>query len=548
MQLPAAWTPKLVESLRQYTRTDAIHDLIAGVTVGLVALPLAMAFAISSGVAPKAGIYTAIIAGLVVSTLGGSKFQVSGPTGAFVVVVSGIMAQYGATGLLLSTLLAGAILLFLGASGLGTAVKFIPRPVVIGFTNGIAVLIASTQLKDFFGFHGANPGGFIERMQELARNLATLNPVATSLAVGTTIVLLVVRHYRKRIPATIVGLLLGTLVSFVFSLPVETVSSQFGAIPSGLPRPDIPEIHFRDLTQLLLPALTIAMLGAIESLMSAVVADRMGGDKHNPNVELMAQGAGNLISPLFGGIPITGAIARTATNIRSGARSPLAGIVHALTLIVVLLFAAPVAGIVPLPVLAAILMVVAWNMGEWQEIPSLLRLGRAEIAVWALTFLLTVFADLTLAVELGMLLAALLFIKSVAETTTVSRIQFSFVEAGSLHMLESEQVPEHVAMFRIDGPFLFGMTDRLDLIESQLDQLPRVVILRLRHMTALDASGLHALEHLVKLLKDSGRTVLICNLRPQPAEVFRKFGFEETLAPGRIFATTADALRAARAL
>ena len=544
--ISSAWTPKLFQTLKTYTRIEFLHDLVSGITVGLVALPLAMAFAISSGVSPQAGIYTAIVAGVVVSTLGGSKFQVSGPTGAFVVVVSGIVLKYGQSGLLLCTLMAGALLVFLGISGLGSAVKYIPRPVVVGFTNGIAVLIASTQLKDFFGFHGANPGGFLERMQELSRNVGSMNPAATSLAVGCLLLLIVFRHYRKRFPSTVVALFAGTAVVVLFKLSVETVGSKFGGIPAQLPHPDIPDIHLADLPQLLSPALTVAFLGALESLMSAVVADRMGGDKHNPNVELVAQGAGNIISPIFGGIPITGAIARTATNIRAGGKTPVAGIIHGFTLLAILLFAAPAAGLIPLPVLAAILMMVAWNMGDWAEIPELLKLGRADIAVWALTFFLTVFTDLTFAVEMGMLLAALLFILHVSETTTVSAIRSAWVEGGALHLVDNQEIPPYVAMFRIDGPFLFGTADKLEVIDEQIDLLPPIVILRLRHMTALDASGLHALQSLCERLHETHRSLLLCNIRPQPAQLLRRFDFERHVGIANICTTTADALRRAK--
>ncbi len=540
------WTPKLLQTFKTYSVSDFLRDLVAGITVGLVALPLAMAFAISSGVSPQAGIYTAIVAGLVVSTLGGSKFQVSGPTGAFVVVVSGIVLEYGQSGLLLCTLMAGALLIFLGVSGLGSAVKYIPRPVVVGFTNGIAVLIASTQLKDFFGFHGANPGSFFERMQELSKNIGSMNPAATGLALGSLVVLLVFRQYRKRFPSTVLIMIVGAALVALFKLSVETVGSKFGGIPAQLPHPDIPDIHLADLPKLLSPALTVALLGALESLMSAVVADRMGGDKHNPNVELVAQGAGNIVSPIFGGIPITGAIARTATNIRAGAKTPIAGVIHGLTLLAILLFAAPLAGMIPLPVLAAILMVVAWNMGDWAEIPELLKLGRADIAVWALTFFLTVFTDLTFAVEMGMLLAALLFILHVSETTTVSAIDSTWVEGGRLHSVESREIPPYVSMFRIDGPFLFGTADKLDLVSQQIDSLPPIVILRLRHMTALDASGLYALRNLCERLHETNRVLLLCNIRPQPARLLRRFDFERHVGVANICTTTADALERAR--
>jgi SulP family sulfate permease len=375
------WLPKSVLCLRGYNANKFVRDLIAGITVGLVALPLAMAFSIASGLTPQAGIYCAIVTGFLISLLGGSKTQIGGPTGAFVVVVAGIVALHGVDGLFMCTVMAGVLLMIMGISGMGTAVKFIPRPVVIGFTNGIAVLIASTQIKDFFGLTLAKvPGIFWQRMEALGANFHTLSYTATALAAGTVLVMIVCRALSNKLPGAIVAFFLGTSAVVLFKLPVETIGSRFGGIPGGLPHFVIP--HFRaDLIHGLLgPALTVAMLGAIESLMSAVVSDRMSNDHHNPNVELIGQGVANIISPMFGGLPATGAIARTATNIRSGAQSPVAGMIHALTLLCILLFAAPLVSHVPLAVLAGILMVVAYNMGEWREIPQLLKLTKTESA------------------------------------------------------------------------------------------------------------------------------------------------------------------------
>ncbi|MGA8437052.1 MAG: SulP family inorganic anion transporter, partial [Candidatus Sulfotelmatobacter sp.] len=416
--LEERWLPKSVLCLRDYNRHKFLLDLIAGITVGLVALPLAMAFAIASGLTPQAGIYCAIVTGFLISAFGGSKTQIGGPTGAFVVVVAGIVAAHGVDGLFVCTVMAGVLLIIMGVTGLGTGVKFIPRPVVIGFTNGIAVLIASTQIKDFFGLHlDKVPGVFSLRMEALARNFHTISYVATALAVCTLLTLIVCRSVSARIPGPIVALLLGTLAVYFFKLPVETIGTRFGGIPSGLPHLVIPRFRTDLIHGLLGPAFTVAMLGAIESLMSAVVSDRMSNDRHNPNVELIGQGIANIFSPMFGGLPATGAIARTATNIRSGAQSPVAGMIHAATLLCILLFAAPLVSYVPMAALAGILMIVAYNMGEWHEIPQLLKLTKTDISIWFVTFALTVFADLTVAVEAGMILAALLFISRVAATT-----------------------------------------------------------------------------------------------------------------------------------
>ncbi len=381
------WLPRSITCLQDYNWQKFAADSLSGVTVGLVALPLAMAFAIASGVAPQAGLYCAIVAGFLISALGGSTTQIGGPTGAFVVVVYGIVARYGLDGLFMCTLMAGVLLVILGITGLGTAVKYIPRPVVVGFTNGIAVIIASTQIKDFFGLKVDKvPGEFLARMEILARNFHTLSPLETGLGVFALIVILIFMRFVKRVPGYIVALFVGTALVVLLKLPVETIGTRFGGIPSGFPGLRIPHFRVDLLRPLISPAITVAMLGAIESLMSAVVSDRMSGTKHNPNVELVGQGIANIMSPLFGGLPATGAIARTATNIRSGAKTPVSGMIHALTLLAIVLFAAPLARFIPLSVLAAILFVVSYNMGEWREIPELLKLSPLEIGTWLVTF------------------------------------------------------------------------------------------------------------------------------------------------------------------
>jgi sulfate permease, SulP family len=523
----ALWLPKSVLLLRNYSRGMLIADLLAGVTVGLVALPLAMAFAISSGVAPQSGLYCAIVAGFLISALGGSRCQIGGPTGAFVVVVAGIVSSYGLDGLFTCTMMAGAMLVLLGATGMGTAVNFIPRPVVVGFTNGIGILIASTQIKDLFGLRIDVPGEFWPRMVALARNVGSYSGSSLALGVGTIATLLVWRRFVPRVPGYIVALLGGTAVAALAGLPVETIGTRFGGIPGGWPKLVVPAFRPELFSVLFQPALTVAMLGAIESLMSAVVADRMSGDRHNPNVELIAQGIANLASPLVGGLPATGAIARTATNVRSGAVTPVAGMIHALTLLMVLLVAAPAARFIPLASLAGILLVVAYNVGDWGEIRELLKLTKMDISVWLVTFAVTVFADLTLAVELGMILAMLLFIRKVSQTTTVSRVTPDYVEAGRAHTLQDKQIPPYVTVFRIHGPFLFGTTDKIAQIVDDIDDLEPIVIVRLRNMSAIDATGLRALEDLADRLHRSGRELILCGALPQPAALMEQAEFHE---------------------
>jgi SulP family sulfate permease len=540
------WLPKSLLCLRGYNLNKFLHDMIAGITVGLVALPLAMAFAIASGLTPQAGIYCAIVTGFLISLLGGSKTQIGGPTGAFVVVIAGIVAAHGIEGLFLCTMMAGVLLMALGATGMGTAVKFIPRPVVIGFTNGIAVLIASTQIKDFFGLKlDKVPGVFYARLEALAASFHTLSLETTVLAACTVTIIVLCRAISPRIPGTIIALVLGTAAVVVLKLPVETIGTRFGGIPSGMPHLVIPKFRPELIHELLGPAFTVAMLGAIESLLSAVVSDRMSGDRHNPNVELIGQGFANIVSPMFGGLPATGAIARTATNIRAGAQTPVAGMIHALTLLCVVLFASPIVKYVPLAVLAGILMIVAYNMGEWREIPQLLRLTITDISVWLVTFALTVFADLTVAVEAGMIIAALLFISRVASTTTVSEVTEEYVEDGQVHILQNKDIPSYATIFRIHGPFLFGATDKISVVTEKIDHLPPVVILRLRNMTALDATGLFALVDIAEKLQETRRTLIFCGAREQPAQMMRQAEFEHLIGRENICENVQEALKRA---
>jgi len=530
------FVPASIVALRHYSASAFTADLIAGVTVGLVALPLAMAFAISSGMPPQAGIYTAIATGFVISVLGGSMVQIGGPTGAFVVVVYGIIATYGVDGLFMCTMMAGVVLIVMGLTGTGTAVRFIPRPIVLGFTNGIAIVIASTQIKDFFGItlDQPVPGDFIGRIRVLASHIDALSPQVTILAVGVVALVLIWNKLVRRVPGYIVALVAGTGAAALLQLPVETIGSRFGGIPAGLPSITVP--HFRPdlILRLLSPTLTVAMLGAIESLMSAMVADRMAGTRHNSNVELFAQGVANIVSPLFGGLPATGAIARTATNIRSGAKTPVAGVVHAMTLLVVLLVASKLAAAVPMAVLAAILAVVCYNMGEWHEARELWKQSWTDRLVWLVTFVLTVVADLTVAVETGMMLAALLFIRRISVTTSVSKVTRDYVEHGRQHVLQGKGIPEYVTIYRIHGPFLFGATDKLTNLTSHIHEMMPIVVLRLRNMTAIDATGLRAIQDFADAIHRSGRALLLCGASSQPSRLMARAEFHRHIGAANI--------------
>lgn len=547
MTLGQQWLPRSVECLRGYTVRQFTHDLIAGLTVGLVALPLAMAFAIASGVLPQAGLYTAIVAGFLISALGGSRTQIGGPTGAFVVIVAGIILKFGLGGLALVGIMAGILLLVMGFTGLGSAVKYIPRPVTIGFTNGIALLIASTQIKDFFGLKTPSvPSEFLARIGMLLHYAGTMRWQTVVVAVTSLAIILLWPQVTKRVPGSIVALLLSTVVVAGFHLPIETIGSRFGGIPQGLPHFVLPNFQAAHIVPLLPSAFTVAMLAAVESLLSAVVADGMSGDHHNSNVELVAQGIANIASPLFGGIPATGAIARTATNIRSGALTPVAGIVHALTLLVILLAAAPLARFVPLATLAAVLFVVAYNMGEWREIRTILRLSKTDIAVWITTFALTVLADLTVAVGVGMTLAALLYIYRVSQTTTVAPVTREYLEDGQAHILQDKDIPSNVTILRIHGPFLFGTTERLAEATNDLTHFGDVVILRLRNMTALDATGIHAIEQLSDRLHKVGKTLLLCGARDQPSNLITRSHLLEHIGAQNMLPNVQAALDRAR--
>lgn len=549
MSKPNSKLPKSIQSLRNYSAQDFLHDLLAGITVGLVALPLAMAFGISSGVTPQAGIYTAVVAGFLISALGGSKTQIGGPTGAFVVIVAGIVARFGMSGLALVTLMAGVILVLMGVTGLGAAVRYIPRMVVVGFTNGIAVLIASTQLKDFFGLRiSPVPSEFLPRIKTLAAHADSFNPYSIALGLGTLAVILILPRFTKRVPASIVALLLFTAISAAMHLPVETIGSKFGGIPQGLPPFALPDLHAEHILPLLPSAFTVAMLAALESMLSAVVADGMTGDRHNSNVELVAQGVANIASPLFGGIPATGAIARTATNIRSGARSPISGMIHAVTLLLIVLAAAPLASYIPLATLAAILFVVSYNMGEWREIGGIFQLDFTAISVWIVTFGLTVFADLTVAVGIGITLAALLYIRRIADTTTIAQVTDEYIESGRPHSLQNHPIPPYVSILRIHGPFLWGTTESLADETSDLSIYAPIVILRLRNMTAIDATGVHAIETLASRLHQSGRQMLLCGVMEQPSSLLKSPRFVAHIGAENIVPHVEAALQRAEAL
>jgi SulP family sulfate permease len=546
--LSFSFKPRLLETLKNYRREDFTADAIAGLTVGIVALPLAMAFAIASGVPPQAGIFTAVIAGFIISSLGGTKVCIGGPTGAFIVILYGIGAKYGLANLAICTMLAGGILLVMGVARLGTMIKYIPYPVTMGFTSGIAVLIFSTQVKDFFGLQMEKvPSEFVEKMTALANHLGTMQWPTLALAAGSlAIILLWPKKLQRRLPGSIVALVLGTVLVAVFQLPVETIGSRFGGIPQGLPTPSIPALSWENIRNLFAPATTIAMLAAIESLLCAVVADGMTDDRHDSNQELIAQGIANLVAPLFGGIAATSAIARTATNVKCGARSPVAGMVHALTLLIIILVAAPLAKFIPLAALSAVLVNVAMNMGEWHNFGRLAKWPRSDAAVFLTAFGLTVVVDLTVAVEIGMVLAAVLFIKRVSETTQITAVDQTTETEGSQHSLVGKEIPPGVMVYRIFGSFFFGAADKLESSLLRLKQEPEVLILRMRKVLAMDATGLNALEDLYERLRRRGKHMILSAPHTQPLFMMDKAGFLDRLGRENVTANIELALVRAR--
>ncbi len=545
-----SFRPRLFDCLKDYSRENFFRDLLAGLTVGIVALPLAIGLGIASGVTPGAGIYTAIIGGFLVSALGGSRVQIGGPAGAFVGLVYAIIIQYGLPNLLICTAMAGVFLFVLGAARMGTLIKYIPHPVTTGFTCGIAITIILTQVKDFLALRIETvPAEFFERIPALARALPTAGLPTVAVGLGA---LLLIKFWPPRwgryLPGSMVAIMAGTAVVYFLGLPVATIGSRFGAdaFPSGLPTFAVPPVDWHNLGSLIRPAFAITLLGAIESLLSAVVADGMIDDRHDSNQELMAQGVANFTVPFFGGIPVTGVIARTATNVRGGAQTPVAGIIHAVALLLVVLLAAPLAGYIPLTVLCAVLVVVAINMGDWEEFRILNRHTKSDAAVFVVTFVLTVVFDLTVAVEIGMILAAGLFIKRVTDTTHVTALDETGA-AGQGHEAVRD-LPRGVLVYRVFGALLFGAADKLDSVLRRAGTDTRVIILHVAAVTALDATALNALETLHEKLRHHKKHLILCGPHTQPYALMDRSGFLDRVGSENIAADLESAVARARQL
>ncbi len=516
--------PKLVTTLRGYTRAQLAADVTAGFVVGIVALPLAIAFAIASGVSPDRGLYTAVIAGFLISALGGSRVQIGGPTGAFVVIVYGIVQRYGVDGLMIATVMGGVMLVGFGLARFGGAIKFIPFPVVTGFTSGIALVIFSTQIKDLLGLRMSTvPSAFVGKWTEYARHLGTADPTTMGIAGLTLAVIIFWPRLGSRIPGPFVALVITTVIVQGAHLRIDTIGGRFGIIDAGFPHLTVPHVTLETATALVAPAFTIALLAGIESLLSAVVADGMIGGRHRSNMELVAQGIANIVSPLFGGIPATGAIARTATNVKSGGRTPIAGITHAVTLLLITLLFGRWAALIPMATLAGILVVVSYHMSEWRTFRAEFRAPKSDLAVLLTTFLLTVLVDLTVAVEVGMVLAAFLFIRRMAEVTNVSAITREFRdEWPEGDQLRRRELPPGVEVYEINGPFFFGAAEKFKETITQLRGRPRVLVILMRNVPAIDSTGLSALRDVVGRFRRTGARVLLAGVHAQPMSALRR--------------------------
>lgn len=544
--------PKLFVLFPTFTKEQIYKDIIAGILVGIVALPLAIAFGIASGVSPEKGLITGVIGGFIVSFLGGSRVQIGGPTGAFIVIVYGIVQQYGINGLMIATIMAGIILIIMGFAQFGSMIKFIPYPVIVGFTSGIAVVIFSSQVNDFFGLGLTNiPADFIDKWILYFHNFSSLN--FQSLLIGSASLFIIIfwSKISKKIPGSIVAIIITTAVVQIFNLNVETIESRFGSIPSSIPSPEIPYFDLSIIKELILPATTIAILAAIEALLSAVVADGMIGGKHKSNMELVANGIANIFSPIFGGIPVTGAIARTATNIKNGGRTPIAGITHAVTLLMIMIFLGSLAKLIPMATLSAILIIVSFNMSEIHIFKRLLKSPRSDVIVLLTTFLLTVIFDLTIAIEIGMFLAVILFMKRMASVTNIDVIKRELKDQDELvdtNSIQNKVIPDGVEVYEINGPFFFGAASKFKEIMHRVENPPKVMILRMRNVPAIDATGLNLLSDIIKKNKDENVHLILSGVHAQPLFALTQYKLIDEVGEENIFPNIDEALQRAEEL
>lgn len=519
--------PKLIDTLKGYNREKLAADLTAGIVVGIVALPLSIALAIASGVNPERGLITAVIGGFLISMLGGSRVQIAGPTGAFIVILYGIVAEFGVEGLLLATMMAGVMTVLFGVLKIGTLIQFMPYPIIVGFTSGIALIILFSQVKDFFGMGGGDvPADTIDKLVFYAQHATTLNPYALLLGMATILITVYGGRISSKIPGSLLAIIGSVVVVNVFNLPVETIGSKFGELSAQIPSPELPQMSFSSFRVLLLPAFSIAMLGSIESLLSAMVADGATGYRHRPNTELIANGVANIVVPLFGGIPACGAIARTMTNIRNGGLTPVAGMMHAVVVLMILLFFGKWARLIPMPALAGILFVVAYNMSEWRSFKGMFRNTKSDLSVMLVTFLLTVLVDITVAIQFGVVLAAFLFVRRVVETSEVALLTTE-VKGETSHISDDQEhleIPEGVEVFQVRGPFFFGVVNKFYEADKQLGQKPRVRIIRMRLVPFIDSTGIKNLESFIHKTRKSNIPIIISGLQEKTHHALERAG------------------------
>ncbi|NTV67427.1 MAG: sulfate permease [Chlorobaculum sp.] len=542
--------PKLFTVLPELNRDQLVRDIISGILVGIVALPLAIAFAIASGVSPEKGLISAVIGGFLISFLGGSRVQIGGPTGAFIVILYGIVQQYGVNGLMIATIMAGVILVIMGLSQLGSLIKFIPYPVIVGFTSGIAVIIFSSEVKDFLGLQMTTvPADFIDKWTAYIQAFPTASPETLTVGIVALLIIIFWPKVSRQIPGPLIALVVTTVAVRMLHLQVDTIESRFGEISASIPAPTFPALDLKTIRHLIMPATTIAVLGAIEALLSAVVADGMIGARHKSNMELVAQGVANIVSPLFGGIPVTGAIARTATNVKNGGRTPVAGIVHAITLLAIMLLFGSWAKLIPMPTLAAILIVVAWNMSEHHVFRQLLKSPKSDVAVLLTTFGLTVIFDLTIAIEVGMMLSVILFMQRMASLSNVGIVTGELKDeedSSDPNALTTRSIPAGVDVFEISGPFFFGAASKFKDAMHVVGKAPSIRIIRMRKVMSIDATGLNMLKELVADCKKSGSKLILSGVHAQPIFAMQQYGLADEIGEENIHGNIDDALDRAR--
>jgi len=541
--------PKLITCLRDYTKEQFIKDFISGIIVAIIALPLAIALAIASGVSPEKGLYTAIIGGFIVSLLGGSRVQIGGPTGAFVVIVYGIVQKYGVEGLTYATIMAGIFLVIMGFLKFGSLIKFIPSSITTGFTSGIAIVILSTQVKDFFGLQMKSvPSEFVSKIVAYFNNFNTINYQSLFIAVLTLMIIILWPRVSKKVPGTLIAIIIATIVTIIFNLDVNTIGKQFTNLPSSLPKFSLPNFSFKMVNDLMLPALTIAILGSVESLLSAVVADGMIGASHRSNMELVAQGIANVFSGAFGGIPVTGAIARTAANVKNGGRTPVAGIVHALSLLLIMLLFMPYVKLVPMASLAAVLVIVAYNMGEWEVFKAILKSPKSDYFVFIVTFILTIFLDLVVAIGVGMVLASFLFMRKMAELTEVKYILDDEEDKDASEFIVNVKMPEHISIYEISGPFFFGAANKFVSAMRDMGEPTKILIVKMSKVPFMDATAYHSIEMLHDICTKHDTKLIILKIQEQPLRMLKKYGFVDILGEKNFCDTVDEAIKRANVI